>query len=399
MTDMFDKEISNTDADNFIKEGAEFLDSLKSDVEEAGIDINNNYNAPVELESRMMDVLIDPATGERKILGDANIENEEKVDSFEEMVKKINENDDDTPFDNRPITEQEAVDYLANNDNESLLNTISDGSGISLEATRQLLEVVNKKIKGENFNTYKELPDEIKKIIDDYVRSNIASIGATNISTINSIKRNAADAILDDFIADIQLDRAKNDFARDMEQLYKESSKDIADASLEYIDERNKAYRIAANDIEDETKRNKLLSILDQIDAARALVELKEFAKACKIKSIEIEKPENRIYSSFINKYKNSTNNIYDINLARSVLYRHLKGEGYSIKEVESFFILFCKQVNNYSVDKATDHAYMYYVLYYCAMLDGDKSDTFKNNVKEVIENAKTRNPFIVGKN
>lgn len=398
MAEMFDKEISNNEADDFVKEGINFIDSLKKDVEEAGIEIDDS-KAPVELESRMMDVLIDPVTGERKILGDANRDEESEEDPFDEMVKKINENDDETPFDNRPITEQEAVDYLSNNNSESLLNTIADGSGISIESTRQLLEVVNRKIKGEKFNTYRELPDEIKKIIDEYVLANGSALGAANVSIINSIKRNAADAILDDFINDIQLDRVKNDFARDMEQLYRESSKDIADTSLEYIDERNKAYREAANEIEDETKRNKLLGILDQIDAARALVELKEFAKTCKIKPIETEKPENRIYSGFINKYKNSTNNIYDINIARSVLYRHLKDEDYSVKEVESFFILFCKQVQNYSVNKATDHAYMYYVLYYCAMLDGDKSDIFKNNVKEVIENAKLRNPFIVGKN
>lgn len=393
---MFDKELTQEQSDEIIKESNDFINNLKEETK----DISNVINFPIEteevsengeiIESRMMDVLIDPDTGSRKIIGSAD--NEAVKDSFDEMVKKINE-DKDISLDDTPVSEKEIIDYLANGNSDSMLSELSKGTNISLESTRQLLEIVNRKSKGEKFNTYKELPTEIKSIIDNYVATNMSSVGC-NISTINNIKRNVADALLDEFINDIHLDRAKNDFARDLEQIYNSSAKEIADSSLEYIEERNKAYREAAMDIEDEAKKNRLLAILDRIDDARSLDELKEFAKTCKIKSIELEKPETRVYNGFLNKYKNSTNNIYDINIARKVLYRHISNDGYTTKDVDAFFIAFCKHVSGYSVDVATDHAFMYYVLYYSALLDGDKSLIFVNNVKEVINNLRERNNY-----
>ena len=147
--------------------------------------------------------------------------------------------------------------------------------------------------------------------------------------------------------------------------------------------------------MEDPEKKARLLAILDQIDEARSLTTLKEFAKRCKIKPIELEKPESRVYRGFLNKYTNSTNNIYDIKVARTVLFRHLSNEGYTMRDVDAFLISFCKQVNGYSPTIATEHAYMYYVLYYSALLDGDRSTTFINNVKDVIVNLKERNSII----
>ena len=231
-------------------------------------------------------------------------------------------------------------------------------------------------------------------MIDKYVNKNAFGSQAANIN-INQIKKNVADALLDDFINDIQINRIKNDFATDMENLYKDSIKEIASGTLEYIDERNKAYREAANDIEDEEKRTKMIQILDQIDEARSLSSLKEYAKHCKIKSIELEKPDNRVYSSFLYKYKNSNNHIYDINVSKKVLFRHLEPQGYTIKDIDAFFIAFCKQVKNYSATKPVDHVYMYYVLYYCALLDGDNSTVFIDNVKEVINNLREINSLL----
>ena len=65
------------------------------------------------------------------------------------------------------------------------------------------------------------------------------------------------------------------------------------------------------------------------------------------------------------------------------------------MRDVDAFLIAFCKQVDRYSPTVATEHAYMYYVLYYSALLDGDRSTTFINNVKDVIVNLKERNSII----
>ena len=167
-----------------------------------------------------------------------------------------------------------------------------------------------------------------------------------------------------------------------------------AEGGIEYIEERNSAYREAANNIEDEGKRKRLNAILDRIDEARNLTELKEFAKTCKIKRYDIERPDKRVYSGFLSKYRDSVNNIYDINIAETVLVRHLAPLGCDKIDVIMLLIAFCRQCQSYSVDNVLDHAYMYYFLYYCVMLDGDKSDKFKNNLLEVIKNVNERNKF-----
>lgn len=397
---MYDNTVTEEERDKIIKEGNEFIEGLKKETENISNVVDFPTNNSKDLPVKNMEVAIDPNTGEHKILGSTEVEKEssELKDSFEEMVKKINENDDVSLFDNSPISEQEAVNYLASNTgSESILSEIAKGTGYSNETIRDLLIVTNRRINKEDFNVYKELPDEIKTLIDTYVSQGIGSgkIGGNNVAMIRSIKHNIAEALIDEFINDIQIDRAKNDFAKDLENIYNSSAKEITDASLEYIDERNKAYRDAANEMEDPEKKTRLLAILDRIDEARSLSSLKEFAKKCKIKPIELEMPEKRAYRPFLQKYTNSTNNIYDINLAKDVLYRHLSKEGFSEKEVDAFFIAFCKQVNNYSSSIATEHAYMYYVLYYCALLDGDRSLTFINNVKDVIVNLKERNSNI----
>lgn len=292
------------------------------------------------------------------------------------------------------IEEEEINSYIEDNSKDSMLGEMITESDISPESIRQLLVIVNRRIKGETFNVYKEFPDEIKALIDRYVATNASSF---NNNDIKAIKNTVATALIEEFTSNLQMNKAKNDFAKDMEAIYQASNKEISDAAMEFIEERNKAYREAAEKIEDPDKKAKLLAILDQIEEARSLDKLKEFAKTCKIKKIELEKPESRAYNGFIAKYKNSNNNIYDIKLAQKVVTR-IMGRDYGISEesVIAFLVAFCKQVASYSSSVPTEHAYMYYVLYYCALLDSDKSDMFKNNVKEVIESLKSRNSFII---
>ena len=291
------------------------------------------------------------------------------------------------------IEEDEMTSYMEEGSKDTMLGEMISESDISPEAIRELLIIVNRKIKGENFNIYNELPQDIKSLIDRYVAANASEFANNDIKLL---KKTVANALIEEFTSNLQMNKAKNDFAKDMEAIYQASNKEISDAAMEYIEERNKAYREAAEKIEDPEKKAKLLAILDQIEEARALNKLKEFAKTCKIKKIELEKPESRAYNGFVGKYKNSNNNIYDIKLAEKVLYRIMSRDcGCTAEEVIAFLVAFCKQVASYSSSSPTEHAYMYYVLYYCALLDSDKSDMFKNNVKEVIENLKMRNSFI----
>lgn len=352
-----------------------------------------------EMEQSLILTNTDINTGTTDIVGNIESEDidnlggaEEAFENLSNSIEDIDINEEEIELDNSPVTDEELNDYI--NDSDNVISVLTDDDKvpeISIESTKQLLTLINKKIANENVNPYRDMPQEIKDIIDKHVNKAMfdQSIPRNNI---NQFKNQIAETLLNDFINDVQLKRIKNDFETDMENLYKDSIKDIAAGTKEFIDERNKLYREAADDIEDDEKRKKMLDLLDQIDEARSLTSLKEYAKHCRIKYIELEKPENRIYSNFLYKYKNSTNNIYDINLAKKVLLRHFEPEGYRVKDIDAFLIAFCKQVKNYSPSIPVQHVYMYYVLYYCALLDGDNSDIFKNNIKEVIANLKERN-------
>lgn len=387
------KEVANA----IQKDTEEAIENLKTDVNEAPNVLNTTPEVnEEECVEKDMNIIVDPDTGEHKILGE--VKEEQKNDkSFDDLVKKINESKgtSDELFGERPISESDVMDFLSNTDDSEALSQLSPESGLSNEAVQGLLKIINRRMNGEKFNIYKELPEEVKTMVDLYADIDrlSASIGGATTANINQMKNIIATSLIDEFISDVNIKRAKSDFAMELEQIYRSSVKDIEDANLEYIEDRNKTYREAADKIEDESKREKLKAILDRIDDARDLTELKEFASKCKIKKIELEKPATRVFNSFLGKYKDSTNNIYDINIARKVLSRHMELE-YDCSEgdVIAFLICFCKYVYNFSVNEATDHAFMYYVMYYCAMLDSDKSDKFKNNVYDVIVALRKRN-------
>ena len=395
--------LSDSQFEAAVKDANEFVEGLKDEVanlseeELAKAQPQKAYIGETDLETKEMNVVIDPATGEEKIVGPADQIREVVASSFSDIVDDINNGniDLDDVGENEPITEEDIHNEINDNSNEFDTTDVAatlKKNNISPQDITALLQIINDKQRGDKTSTYKSLPKPIKDLVDKYVGE--SSAGMT-MQQINTLKNGVANALLDDFETNIQLKKIKRDFAKDMEEIYTKSGKELSESSLEYIEERNKAYRENAKDIEDEDKREKLISILDQIDEARALTTLKEFAKKCKIKSIELEKPD-KVLNTFMRKYENSNNNIYAINTARLTLARHLSEEDYTPNDINAFFIAFVKQTANYKPSIATEHAYMYYVLYYCALLDGDKSDTFKNNVKEVIANLRERNPRLV---
>lgn len=381
------------------KENDELIESLKKNESCANV-INYPEEEKFEYTPDMSDDMrpvvgvyqTDPESGLSNLVDTKEID--ENLD-LDKIMKDAIDNVEipDEELEPEEIEEDEMTSYMEEGSKDTMLGEMISESDISPEVIRELLVIVNRKIKGENFNIYNELPQDIKSLIDRYVVANASEFANNDIKLL---KKTVANALIEEFTSNLQMNKAKNDFAKDMEAIYQASNKEISDAAMEYIEERNKAYREAAEKIEDPEKKAKLLAILDQIEEARALDKLKEFAKTCKIKKIELEKPESRAYNGFVAKYKNSNNNIYDIKLAQTVLYRIMSRDcGCTAEEVIAFLVAFCKQVASYSSSSPTEHAYMYYVLYYCALLDSDKSDMFKNNVKEVIENLKVRNSFI----
>jgi hypothetical protein len=100
-------------------------------------------------------------------------------------------------------------------------------------------------------------------------------------------------------------------------------------------------------------------------------------------------------------KYKDSTYDIYDINLTLPILDRYVTdGEKYNNADVIAFMVCFCKYIQNYKVENPMEHAFMYYVIYNICVMDSlpdtsEEKERFMNNVREVMDNLKERNSFL----
>lgn len=337
--------------------------------------------------SKKVNVNIDPNTGEHIIMGPVA---DKKEETFNEMVDRINEGDLGFNTSIEDISFNEMKQEITSNP-EVLVNEISEND-LSDDDIKSILNITNRKIRKEKFNIYKELPDSVKSSIDRYLGINAVNYG----NQINSARNMIAEQIIDEFINNISFNKISNDFTKEIEDLFNKGNQEIVSEIVGYNQEKTKKYREYAKDIEDEEKKERLLSVLDRIDDAYSLDELKEYSKTCKIKNDYLVKPEKQ-WRSFLNKYNDSKYNIYDLKLCVPILKRNL-GKEYNEKDIFAFLACFTRYCMNMDSSNPLDHAFMYYTIYniiICDMNKGDKkqvSEIYLNNIKEVIENLRKKN-------
>lgn len=359
-----------------------------------GIDERSKDEITEEGEEKKVMVRVNPETGEEVI----DSIDDEKEFNFEDFINEVNSGV--TEFDSLNFSKEDFLDVTnVNNENLILNSMVEDDNGLKEENIETIIEVMNRRSKGEKFNVYKALPEDVRNFIDKYFAEQIlGSSGAAaqiamNDARIKQYKNNIAESVIDEYIQEIKSKKSKHDFAEELASIYssfEDNKKELANSSIEYTEARNKAYREGADKIEDPEKRKRYLEIMDAIDEALNLTKLKEFAKKCKIKKIELEKYQ-RAISDFLQKYEDSDKNIYDLNMVANILFRILEKDGYTMTHVIALIIAFIKQVQNYKAEVATEHAYMYYFIYYCVFIDNQKNN-FKESIEEVINNLIERN-------
>ena len=382
--------------ENIEKEYDELLES--ADFAKEVPDITQNTESIEEEKGvyKKANILYAPETGEQKIVSTENEEFEETVDedTFEDLLRDIEEGKVKVETDNSPITKEELKENI------TVFNPKDDSKfDISDESLEALLKIANRKMNKEEFNVYKELPQEIKNMIDKTIGVEAANVTSNEI---RYFKNSIAEQLLNDFIMNITINRAKSDLNKEIESVFNEGLKDIAEESVKYTEERNKQYRAQVEAMEDQGKRAKLLAVLDTMDSAYDLNDLKEFAKTCKLKKYDIEDPK-RYFRDFHDKYKDSTYNIYDIKLTLTPLTNKIvDNEKYTEKDIIAFLVCFCKYVMNFNVEDTINHTFMYYVIYNIIIMGSNtsektiyKSNIFANNIKEVIDNLKVKNSFL----
>lgn len=353
-------------------------------------------------------IAIDPETGEHKVLGNFDENSEKDVKSFEEAIDDSDINDFTFEEDTSPITEEEAISTLNDlkSDPNSMIGDITKDLDLSPEDTMTILELANKQMNHEKFNAYKEFPQSIRDMINKYLGPQIAG---NNSNEAKRIKNTVSEALLDEFITSISIDRTKNTFNQEIENMFSKTSAEVGDSIIGYTSERNAKFREYADQLEDEEKKEKISTILDIIDEAYNLNSLKEFCKKCKIKHIELENidaKKSRYIDDIMTKYDNNKNyNIYNLYNAEAILRRKLNqsdDDQYNNKDVRAFLVAFSMYCRNYNPANVNEHTFMYYTIYNIVISDvniGENknvSDIFLDNIKDCINNLRERNNFFM---
>ena len=384
---------------------AEVLEEIKDNSKDlttiSQLPSNNGIETSTSTEKgeyKMVDTKVDPVTGETSILN-TEVKND-NTETFDEMCARL-ERGEFKNVDNSPVTAEELKASMSDTSITGVDELSNDP-----EVMMALLDLVNRKLKKEEFNAYKEMPEKVKDLILKYA-SNGSSV-PINSNQFKAMRNMMAEALLDEFTTNIMSERASLDLNKEIEEIFAKGTAEIGDSIIGYTTERNAKYREAAEKLNDPEKKANLLHVLDEIDEAHKLTGLKEFSKKCKIRSIDIEnagKNKKTVYDydSLLLKYEPSQYNIYSIYSAETILARNIIANypnmaDNAMQYARAFLLAFCKQTSSYTPTNTFNHAYMYYVLYNVVLLDINTGNSkpvsleFLTNVKECIDNLIARN-------
>ncbi len=394
-----DNNLQPTMTEEDIKKLESTLETIREENEKL-FPSNGKEDVVEQGEERLVNISIDPATGKEKILSTEEVTDEEQ--DIDSLIGK----DFDLEFDNSPITIEELKKYISNATDDSTLEEIKKSTNITTDDLIELMNLANRLHNKEEIpSIFNKLPKSVQVIINKSMGPGYDNVFNANI---NSFRNDMTEMLLDQIVTDILVDRANNTMNTSVEKIFNVAKTEIGNTLVGYTEERNRKYRQEIEErVEDPEKKAKALEILNKIETTYKLEEFKEFCKKCKIRKIDVEKPEsNKNYDidRLLDKYKdNSTFNIYNIYNAQLVLTRTINRDEqkYNNKQIRAFFIAFARYCMNFSPDNTMEHIFMFYTIYNVVLTDvntGDKaevSNKFLDNVRECIDNLTTRNSFL----
>lgn len=241
-------------------------------------------------------------------------------------------------------------------------NILGMNTPASLADMSKMMELAQKRMKGEKFSAWKELPQSFK----DFINSQLAREGAVIDSSSRSNAANAMISMLCDSYKEsnynMDIEAMLGEFSAKSADIYEKMDKDYGNIMVDItndiftrIDEAIAKAKEAGN----ENTLDKLFEMKDAVDDAFHLTKFKEFCKTVRIKKFDLEKPK-KYYEAFNFKYLNHKNTINDISYCANVLSMH---NNYGIKKNTALIIAFCKYCNNKKPDNFADHTFMYYFI------------------------------------
>ena len=351
------------------------------------------------------DLQFDPEIVDDKIVGMGVVETHEDAiedadDEIEESEEDFDEEDEVVELEKaEPLTTEEKLANLgeAAMDDEDDVEITADDikneyknssymSGVDLndDEILKILDIVNRIKNKENVNVYAELPDSVRSAINKYLADN-GIVGFTPAG--NAARKEIAHAMINEFIADISVEKTIDGFNDQMENMFEKAGKELSAMYADYEKERTSYLESLLEKVpEDDPKRETLIKTLDSIYDAFKLERLKEAAtKFRKVKSIELEKPQQRVFSHFENKYKDVDYHMYSLSMCLNILDKH--NTGVSHNDNLKFLIAFAKFCKNYDPSVSYEHAFMYYVTYNIVLLDIYKGEELEDYAPKLLEN------------
>ena len=385
INELYDSLLTDQNIDDIVKtlnDNKESNSNLKlvSDIYSGKIDTSVDLNKVKQ--EQYATINIDPNTGEKKLV---SVEDEEQVTKpFSESLTDISVGEYDSDF--------SVDDVKSNISNLEILDenedfTISDASAL------QLLKIINRIKNNENFNIYKELPLDVKEIVDRFCDKKGAGRNIYS-SRANMARNKVTEMLIKNYMKYISKKKYDNGIIKSLENFWRGSEKELIEFYKSYENSPNKYINIikeSDNSITDENFDDvKIIAVLESLYDSYHLKKFREYAKKIKIKHIEFEKPS-KVFSDIESKYRDTDEfNIHSLETALLILNRHNKNENFSENNLK-FLLGFCKFCMNYKVDNIIENAFIVNVLNNIILLDilekelyDQFADEFINNINEI---------------
>ena len=321
---------------------------------------HNTINKPELIEAEAL-VEINPVTGEQTVIGPASSKSENDV-----TISDIVDGKDEDILADTTIKEE----------TYSKLNEY----GLTNEETEQFTSVILRRLQGEKFSIYKELPMKIKNMVR-------GMCGSNNINQLQA----CSEIVVDQFISELKIEQEFVDF---QDSLKKEiGGLDMMNIYDEYLKETMEDKLIAkANELEaTEPEKAKTLREIseaykDSYEFTTMIKALEENWKEARRLDKEIKKYD-RYCTEFNYKYKDSKFKINDIKLVAHSLDRAMKDYSVYMSDIKKFVVLFCRITRNMRPDNIVEHSYMYYTIKNILALDYMKieSEAYTKTVESVL--------------
>lgn len=319
---------------------------------------------------------------------------------MEEATKTLGiyttDNNNIIPMEDEEVSNMAKDQYekFSSNDDEinmnALMKTLNDKEIKNANDALVIAKLVQRRIKGEEFNPYKEFPESIQNLVN----AQLAEVGQLSDRRSRAM---VSKMLLDEIVEEYQstefgmdLDAMLASLKQEEEKAAIDIAKDTADLLMSLDEERRSSIEIGINKAKennDEETLKKLESMKLAMDEISTLDKFKEYCKTVKIKKFDLEKP-NRIFDSFNQKYINHKNNISNITDCPSLLNQHIDDPDSNLK----YCLAFCKYCMNMSPDNIEEHTFMYYFIRNIILLDrlnprGKLYDTMDEKSKTFYDN------------